>query len=128
MSGERPILTRWYELYPWITVCSERRKIFCYLCKAAKARKLLCQTRSRKYQPAFVEDGFSNFKKATDKFRAHEDSDMHKEAVMKSSSDVSVDEMLSAQVASDQQYHRSMLMKLISTVSCTTRTGVSWKT
>ena len=35
------------------------------------------------YKSAFVDDGFKNLKKALEKFRKHEGSIMHKEAVLK---------------------------------------------
>ena len=105
-------------------MCSENRKIFCYLCRAAKANNLLSVTPTRKYQPAFVEDGFNNFKKAIDRFRAHEDSNMHKEVVLKRSTGVRVDTLLSTQLATDQLYHRTMLMKLLSTIKFLVRQGL----
>ena len=90
-------------------------KVFCYLCRAAKANNLLSVTPTRKYQPAFVEDGFTNFKKAIDRFRAHEES----------STVVRVDTLLSTQIATDQLYHRTMLMKLLSTIKFLVRQGLT---
>ena len=82
-------------------------------------------TYSRYYKPAFVENGFSNLKKAKEWFCEHESSGIHAEAVMKlksASSDVSA--LLSNQLENQQKNHRVMLTKLLNAIKYLTRQGL----
>ena len=95
----RVIQTSWYRSHPWITVCTSRFKIFCVSCRSANDQGLL--TFSKRSNLAFVQDGFSNWKKALQKFKEHEASTMHREATLKlasKSSGVRVDAQLCAQL------------------------------
>lgn len=75
-----------------------------------------------------MEDGFFNLKKAKERFREHENSRMHKEAVIKLATLVSgssrVDALLSEQVESEQTHHRLMLIKLITAIRYLARQGL----
>ena len=46
-KGGRNFMCKWYKLHPWLTVCEERKKAFCFYCKNATNHGLL--TFSRKY-------------------------------------------------------------------------------
>ena len=67
---------------------------------------------------AFVEDGFSNWKKATQRFREHEKSVMHHEALMKlaAQSSTSISTQLSSQREQDQKFNCTILLKLLSCI------------
>ena len=62
-------------------MCTNRKKLFCFYCRYAVKHNWLtfCKTR----EDVFTEKGFQNWKKAIDKFRAHEGSLSHKDAKMK---------------------------------------------
>ena len=83
---------------------------------------------SRNYKPAFVENGFQNLKKAKERFREHESSKMHAEAVTKlaamKSTSRSVDVLLSKRLEQDQRHHCMMLMKLLAAIRYLTRQGL----
>lgn len=115
VSYSRSLQTSWYTKYPWITVCTTNYKIFCHSCRLAQKKGLL--TFSKRQVNCFVEDGFSNWKKALVKLDGHERSDMHKEAVEKQAAAHSnIGAQLSAQLQADQKEHQVMLLKLLSSV------------
>ena len=92
-------------------------QIILLTCRTVKSRGLL--SFSKHYSPAFVEEGFNNLKKALHKFRDHECSIMHQEAVIKlaaTNTSTGIDVQLSTQLESEQKYHRHMLMKLLRTI------------
>ena len=128
-QSSRKIQPSWFQKYPWLSVCSSHVKLYCCTCRTAKSRGLL--TFSKHYSPAFVDDGFKNLKKALQKFRDHECSIMHQEAVMKvaatSDTVAGIDVQLCTQLESDQQYHRRMLMKLLRSIRLLARQGLPFR-
>ena len=122
-SYSRSIQASWYKKHPWITVCISRYRVFCHSCRIAKQKGLVSNFRNN----IFVGDGFSNWKKALEKFEEHERSDNHKEAVAKVAtffSGTDVGTQLSAVREKSQAYHQRMLLKLLSTVRFLTRQGL----
>lgn len=76
---------------------------YCATCRAANSQSLL--NFPKHVQNAFSDLGFSNWKKALEKFREHEGSSMHKEATLKlaaKSKNRGIDTQLIAQVNSDK--------------------------
>ena len=128
-SYSRHIQPSWYKSFPWISVCSSNFKIYCATCRNAKYRGLLSFPKHQK--TAFVEDGFMNWKKALQKFREHESSVMHKEAILKLAATKSttrgIGAQLSAQHDADQRHHRQMLMKLLSCIKYLARQGLPFR-
>ena len=121
----RHIQPNWYSKFPWISVCTTYFKIYCVTCRSAKYRNLLTYPKHSK--STFIDDGFQNLKKALERFREHEASVMHKEAIfklaaMESSSGIGT--LLSRQLESDQALHRTMLMKVLSCVKYLARQGL----
>ena len=125
-SYSRHIQSAWYSDFPWISVCTTSYKIYCATCRSAKCRGLL--TFSKHYKAAFVDDGFQNLKKALQRFREHERSVMHKEAVLKlaaiESASGGIDAQLNNQLERDQAYHRKMFMKLLTCIQYLARQGL----
>ena len=70
----------------------------------------------------------SKFKKDRERFRDHESSSMHAEAVLKlvtaKSASSGVGALLSTQLQNQQKDHRMMLMKLLCTLRYLTRQGL----
>ena len=52
----------WYKDYPWLTLCITSRKAFCFYCRLYYEQKEL--SLSKNIEPAFIRDGFNNWKKA----------------------------------------------------------------
>ena len=122
----RHIQPTWYKEFPWISVCSSTLKIYCSICREAKSKDLI--TFSRNYKAAFIENGFTNLKKARERFHDHESSNVHAEAIMKlgsTKSASSVDTLLSKQLENQQSNHRVMLINVLEAIKYLTRQGLS---
>ena len=113
---ECKFLPVWYKSFKWIALCTTKKKVFCVYCLFAEKHKLLL---SKKSDEAFIVNGFSNYKKAIEKFQLHEKSDCHLEAKMKfaSISKPTVQEQLSTQVAQVQTTQCSGLLKQLEAMS-----------
>ena len=121
----RRIQPSWYDKYPWISVCTLKYKIFCSTCCGAKQLGLL--KFSKYLKSVFIEEGYGNWSKALQRFRNHEKSDMHREAMEKlaaKSSKTNVVAQLSAQHEADNFFHRKMLLKLLSCIRYLARQGL----
>ena len=108
----RTFSTSWYDNFKWIHLCVTRKRIFCYHCLDCYLKGILTLT-GKKYDSAFIIEGFCNWKKATERLERHAKSECHKEAVLKFNSvrAASIVEQLSTQLQRDQAEHRNMLLK-----------------
>ncbi|XP_070549960.1 zinc finger MYM-type protein 1-like [Ptychodera flava] len=114
----------WYKQHPWLNLCLTKNAAYCFSCRKAHERGLV--TLSKKLEEAFTVNGFKSWQKATKRFREHEESDGHREAVSKLRNDQqSVSAMLSDKVVKDQSYHRQMLLKQLSCLRFLLRQGLS---
>ena len=77
----RNFMVNWYKRYPWLTVCRTKNKVFCIYCRYAEKQKML--TFSKRNESTFTTTGYSNWKKALEKFKNHSLSISHHEAEMK---------------------------------------------
>lgn len=116
------------KLFPWISVCTSKYRVYCATCQAANDQGLL---NPKPAKSAFIHDGFTNWKKVLEKFREHEGSKMHKEATQKlaeKTKGVGIDAQLNAQLRDDQKHHSSMFMKLLHAIQFlfTSRIVFSW--
>ena len=64
-----------------MSLCETRNVLLCFYCTTARRKQLL--TFSKKTNDAFIRTGFSNWKKAIERFKQHEKSQSHSEAVLK---------------------------------------------
>ena len=115
----------WYSTYSWLTLCTTKHRVFCVLCRYCKAKNLLCF--ARKGEDAFVSIGFNNWKKAHEKFTIHEQSDLHKEAILKIQliNQKGVDTLNNEQLFAAQRNHRKMLIKQLSSLKFLLRQGLA---
>ena len=69
-------------------------------------------------EPAFVKNGFQNWKKAHARFQSHQDSEGHREAVFKMQrhGEPGVQVQLNDQLRKAQALHRKMFMKELSSL------------
>ena len=104
----RQFLPAWYERFPWITICATREKVFC-----TDTRSLKIISFFKKGDDAFITKGFDNYKKAVEKFRAHEICDTHLEAQLKCGllGSKSISEQLNTLTAKIQNERRCGFMK-----------------
>ena len=98
----------WFDKFPWLHYDEVHDKLFCFYCiKCAEQNKSLSSCRRK---GNFIYKGFSNWKKANDKFRKHENSIAHKDAffmvekLLKTTPDVA--EMMSSQLAKEKAKNR----------------------
>ena len=117
----RKIQSSWYEMHPWISVCSLRYKIFCRTCCSAHQQGLLSSSvlSSKSGQLPFITGVFSNWIKALKRFQGHEKSKMHLEATERLSAKAFCSQIgvqLNTQYAAEQNFHKTMLLKLLEAV------------
>jgi len=120
-GGGRKFQEHWRTKYNWITYDAERDCVYCGTCKKAVEMKMPLPTQSREKDSyaAFVENGFSNWKKALDRFFSHERSEFHKAAVsmiVSSSGSSSVASKLSAQQQKDMADSRHALSMIFTSL------------
>ena len=78
---KRTFNPEWYKDSGWLSLCTTRNRAFCFTCRSAERLNLI--TFSKNAEPEFTKYGFNNWKKATEKFRAHETCSAHVEAALK---------------------------------------------
>jgi Domain of unknown function (DUF4371)/hAT family C-terminal dimerisation region len=120
-GGGRKFQEHWKSKYSWITYDAERDCVYCGTCKNAVEMKMPLPTQSREKDSfaAFVEKGFSNWKKALDRFFSHERSEFHKAAIStiaSSSGPVSVASKLSAQQLKEMTDSRHALSMIFTSL------------
>ena len=65
--------------HPMAHYCTEKSFVLCHTCTTQhKQRNMKLST---KLEMTFIETGFTNWKKAIEKFKDHEDSSCHREAI-----------------------------------------------
>jgi len=121
----RRFLPAWYEKFPWVTLCTAQKKVFCVYCRYVCKHKLF--TFCKKGDEAFSLKGFDNYKKAVEKFRVHENSDSHLEARLKCKSlnNPSIQEQLSTQGAQYQENRWLGLVKQLEAMKFLLRQGIA---
>ena len=122
---DRKFLPTWYGKYPWITLCSSQRKVYCLYCRFAHKHKLFYF--SKKGEDAFATLGFDNYKKAIEKFKAHAASNSHQEAQLKwaSLNQPAIKEKLSSGAARTQATRCAGLLKQMEAMRYLLRQGIA---
>lgn len=72
---------KWYQEYTWLHFNQSAGKVFCFSC--CRALKLGLFPPSLKTEPAFIDQGFNNWKKAHERFNSHQKSQQHLTAAVK---------------------------------------------
>lgn len=121
----RSFCSSWFKNYKWLSFCTSRQKAFCFYCRSAMSKGLLAW--SKKADGAFITKGFDNWKKAKERFQAHEQSQAHQEACFKCRAikEPSVAAQLASQLQKDQQQRREMFMVEISSLKYVMRQGLA---
>ena len=77
--ARRSFQPSWFDKWPWLHYCEDSDSVFCFTCmKACSENKLHSSLNA---ESAFISAGFTNWKKASERFNNHEASKCHKEAV-----------------------------------------------
>ena len=121
----RSFQKKWYEEFPWLTLCTTRNSVFCFYCRQCEARGELVL--SKNLELAFTRDGFNNWKKAREKFETHQVSEGHKEAMfkMKRCSMPSIHSQLQEAAQKIQAKRRDMFLKELSCLRVLLRQGLA---
>ena len=61
----------WYKKFKWIHLCSDKKGVFCLYCIKNYKKK------NRDNISSFIMTGYSNWKKALERFTSHGKSNMH---------------------------------------------------
>jgi hypothetical protein len=126
-SKNRSFQSSWYKKFPWLSVCIQRKKVFCFYCRYAVKRNWL--TFSKNSEKIFTEKGFQNWKKAIEKFKAHEGSLSHKEANVKwiAQGRPTIGSQISSQVKKLQQTRRAGLICQLRGIQYLARQGIAFQ-
>ena len=123
----------WLKPFPWLQyfefdsqpteandaakAASSSSYVLCRVCRECEDKKLF--KFSTKKEQTFISDGFSNWKKALQKFKKHERSECHREAALKTAElhkGTNVTGQLNSQTEQERQTAKVALMKIITSV------------
>ena len=111
---KRSFNPKWFDQFQFLHYREDSDSVICHTCAFADKTKLL-KIDTRKEQ-TFIELGFSNWKKAIEKFRGHENSATHKHAVEVITRPVDIDELISHNTAMEKRENSRCLMKIIENI------------
>lgn len=111
----------WKVKFPWIAYDSKKNKVFCDVCTTAKnmGAPLPSATHDQEPLKAFVQDGFSGWAKALERFKYHERSNVHRAAVsIVTNIDANVNVLASMSAGNQKQMAdaREALLAILSSV------------
>ena len=121
----RSFNTRWYRDHKWLSFCTSQGKVFCFYCRKAACDGLLPS--GSRTDSTLIAIGFDNWKKAKDKFRTHEKSQIHRDALFahRAHKQPPVTAQLSNQVLRQQKCYRDFLMTELSSLKYLMRQGLA---
>ncbi|XP_076341725.1 zinc finger MYM-type protein 1-like [Tachypleus tridentatus] len=116
----------WYEEVPWLHYIEFSDTVLCHTCLLAEKEQKL----NAKYkESAFLRDGFSNWKKAREKFRDHQMSQCHKMAeeneIVLPKTCSYIGEMLDMTLGEEKKESRSNMAKIIENLQFLARQGLA---
>lgn len=121
----------WQKLYAWLVYDEIKESIVCGTCTEADQRKLPLPTDrpSMVSRKAFIEEGFRTFKNAPGAFAPHENSHLHRAAVLQilTSKNQSIIEHLSTAKKKEMLDNRVALSKIFSSVQFLGRQGLAFR-
>ena len=109
-NNRRNFVEHWYKKYPWLTICTTIKKVFCFYC-CVEGQGMM--TFSSKAESTFTKIGYNNWKKALEKFENHNHCNAHGEAVLKWQmlQTTPISNHLNSQIKKDQEERRQALLK-----------------
>ena len=126
-SRHRFFSPHWYKTFPWLTVCTARGKVFCWYCTHMSLSASGTALLSKRQENVFTETGFDNWKKASEKFTPHSQSNLHREAMMKwqHRKQAGIDTIMENACRSEQLYRRQMLIKQMESLQFLLKQGLA---
>ena len=118
----------WYEQFPWIHFDTRINAVICFTC--AKAESLHLSDLARKRESTFITTGFSNWKKAKERFAAHQHSGAHRfaiEQVYNAKSRPTIDGQIMQQKNEQQLAARKCLHKIFTSARFLARQGLAFR-
>ena len=121
----RNFMSRWYDAFSWLTLCTAKGRAFCFYCRLAEQRGILLF--STKAEPTFTITGFNNWRRALEKFKNHSASNAHAEAVMKWQmlQTSPINTQLQTQVQKSQRLRQQALVKHLYCLRYLLRQGIA---
>jgi Domain of unknown function (DUF4371)/hAT family C-terminal dimerisation region len=116
----------WFDSYSWLEWEPTVDAAFCHRCRMASSLGLLAV--SHRHEDAFTRTGFSNWKRALDRFREHEKSSCHREAVVKWAGYMNsrtIADKICATAGEQQQQRRHVLLQLFDSLRYLARQGLA---
>ena len=116
----------WYNEFPWLHFHESIGGVLCHTCVRASHQRL--SDFARCAENVFLNSGFSNWKKAIQKFRSHEKSAAHKLSVENlkfHKHQEGISSQLSSQLLHDQHQSRATLIKIITTLKYLAEQGLA---
>ena len=119
---ERSFQQSWFDKWPWLHYVKETDSVLCFICTTAVKKRLLRDDTDS----TFAKGGFTNWKRATEKFHHHELSDLHSDssraiALLKQTP---INALISNAAARDQQTARAVLQLLFRSIKYLGRMGM----
>ena len=125
-NQQRAFCSSWYSKYAWLHYQEGTDSVLCFYCMVADMRGLPV---TKNKDEAFCKVGFTNWKKALEKFEKHQNTGSHHEAVELvvkiPSTTKNVGEMLSASYASQKAENKRMLSLILSSIRFLGRQGLA---
>ena len=121
----RQFRAEWFEQFSWLHYNESNDSVLCFICSKQNAKGNLKS--AAKKEISFITKGFTNWKKAVEKFKAHQSSDCHQTAldyevnIQKNYGNVL--EMTDEQANKTMKNNRLCLMKVIETLQYFCRQG-----
>ena len=123
---KRSFCSTWYRKYQWLHYQEHDDSVLCFYCHIAEKRHLPISSNKDR---AFTTSGFSNWKKAIERFNKHESSLPHHQAVdfveKIPRTTKNVREMLSSTYAQQKAENRAMLKIILSSIRFLGRQGLA---
>lgn len=119
----------WFQKYKWLHYVPSLQGVPCFTC--AKADRLHLVHLANKRDPAFITNGFRNWKKALERFRSHESSQCHNFSYMQlqriNQAQPAINAQLSTQLQGRQAKARNCLRIIFTTAKFLARQGLAFR-
>ena len=119
----------WFQKFQWLHYVPSLQGVLCFTC--AKADTLHMVDLANKRDPAFIINGFRNWKKALESFRSHEQNQSHNFSYMQlnriKQCQPAVNTQLSTQLQEQQAKARDCLRMIFTTAKFLARQGLAFR-
>lgn len=125
-TQNRLFQSTWFDKFPWLHYDEQSDSVICFTCAKQYAKGNLKTT--AKKDLSFLTDGFSNWKKAAEKFTDHQTSYCHKASLdieANLTQNRNIIEIMSAEATKTMQSSRLCLMKVIESLQYICRQGLA---